>query len=130
MSSPSFRRVLTNVAMIVLLATAFAACNKEEPTTAIIHVKMPDGTPVPGATVKLFGNPAYPLADPTRLNKETSSNSSGKAEFDYTDFYKKGQSGFAVLDIECRFDTLIGEGIIKIIEEETNEETVYLVPVQ
>lgn len=129
MSSPSFSRVLTNVAMIVLLATAFAACNKEEPTTAIVHVKMADGTPVPGAVVKLFGNPAYPLADPTRLNKETTTNSSGKAEFDYTDFYEQGQSGFAVLDIECRLDTLLGEGIIKIIEEETSEETVFMAPI-
>ena len=70
-----------------------------------------------------------PLGDPHRLDKETTTGDNGQAEFDYSDFYEQGQSGFAVLDIEGTKDTLFGEGIIKIIEEETSEETVYLLPV-
>ena len=42
--------------------------------------------------------------------------------------YKQGQSGFAVLDILATKDTFAAEGIIKILEEETNEEKVELVP--
>jgi hypothetical protein len=34
------------------------------------------------------------------------------------------------MDIIATKDTLIGEGIIKILEEETNNETVILLPAQ
>ncbi|HMC97412.1 MAG TPA: hypothetical protein VKG92_07165 [Flavobacteriales bacterium] len=123
-------RALTHGLAIVLLATVFAACNKEEPTTAVIIVKDQAGNPMPGAYVKLFANPSYPLADPSRLTKEANADGSGRATFDYTDFYEQGQSGFAVLDILSSQDTLLGEGIIKIVEEANTEETVILLPAQ
>lgn len=107
-----------------MLVTVFSACNKEEPTKAVIIVKLADGTPVEGALVKLYANPAQPLGDPNRLNKEATTGSDGRVEFDYTDFYEQGQAGFAVLDILCTRDTLAGAGMIKITEEEVNEETV------
>ena len=94
----------------------------------LISVKMEDGSKVAGAEVKLFANPAVPAGDYTRLNKTAVTDLSGVAEFDYTDFYEQGQSGFAVLDIETTVDTLFGEGIVKILEEETSEETVFLLP--
>lgn len=94
----------------------------------VIIVKDANGNTVPGAYVKLYANPAFPLSDPTRLNKEATTNSSGRAEFDYSDFYKQGQSGFAVLDILSTTTGFIGQGIIKVLEEETNEETVFLEP--
>ncbi len=114
------------VPVLFVLAMAFAACTKEKPTRVIITVKYANGDPVPGAVVRLFANPSFPLGDPTRLNKENSTNAAGRAEFDYTEFYEQGQSGFAVLDILCTSDTLMGQGIIKILEEELNEETVFL----
>ncbi|MEO8590314.1 MAG: hypothetical protein ABI432_13150 [Flavobacteriales bacterium] len=123
-------RALTHGLAIVLLATVFGACNKEEPTTAVIIVKNEAGAPMPGAYVKLFANPAYPLADASRLMKEANADGEGRATFDYSDFYEQGQSGFAVLDIISSQDTLIGEGIIKIVEEENTEETVILLPAQ
>lgn len=128
MSFSKFHRVVLQACVLALLTTAFAACNKEKPTKVLIKVKMEDGTPVPGAEVKLFANPAVPTADYTRLNKESTTDGSGIAEFDYTDFYEQGQSGFAVLDIETTMDSLFGEGIVKILEEETSEETVFLLP--
>jgi len=117
--------------LLTLVATAalIAACNKEKPTTAIITVQDEDGYVVPGAYVKLYANPTPPLGDPTRLKQEKMTDSQGKATFDYTDFYKQGQAGFAVLDIVSFKDSAVGQGIIKILEEETNEETVVLVPV-
>ncbi len=126
MPTSLIRRVLANVMVVALLASLFSACNKEKPTTAVIVVKTADGSVVPQAHVKLFANPPLPLGDQTRLNKEAFTDGSGRAEFDYSDFYEKGQSGFAVLDILCTKDTLIGEGIIKIVEEETTEEVVFL----
>ncbi|MBL8001934.1 MAG: hypothetical protein JNL05_08230 [Flavobacteriales bacterium] len=117
--------------LLTLVATAalFAACNKEKPTTAIITIQDEDGFIVPNAYVKLYANPTYPLGDPTRLTQEKMTDAQGRASFDYTDFYKQGQAGFAVLDIVSFKDSAVGQGIIKILEEETNEETVVLVPV-
>ena len=123
-------RILFNALLVVLLSGVLSACTKEKDTTAQITVKRQDGTTVAGATVRLFANPSFPLGDPSRLNKEKVTNGSGQAEFDYTEFYEQGQSGFAVLDILCTVDTLVAEGIIKIVEEEINYETVVLMPVQ
>lgn len=121
---------IVRTALFLLAATVlFSACNKEKPTKVIITVKNEDGNVVSGAVVKLFANPSFPLGDPTRLDNENSTNGSGQVTFDYTDFYKQGQAGFAVLDIRATKDTLLGQGIIKILEEETNEETVVLMPV-
>jgi hypothetical protein len=129
MTAPrSFRLVAGTVALV---ASVFVldSCNKVEPTKAIITVVDEDSHPVAGAYVKLFANPTYPLGDPSRLLKEGNTDAAGIIVFDYSDFYKQGQAGFAVLDIFASYDTLAAEGIIKILEEEENEETVVLVPV-
>jgi hypothetical protein len=130
MTRHATRRALTGAAVTLALALLAPACNKEEPTKATITVKKEDGSVVPDAHVKLYASPAYPLGDPNRLNKEAATNSAGQVEFDYSEFYKKGQSGFAVLDILCTYDTLVGEGIIKIEEEKNNAETVVIKPAQ
>ncbi|MCB9168736.1 MAG: hypothetical protein H6594_00110 [Flavobacteriales bacterium] len=117
--------------MVALLSgwILLPSCNKEKPTKAIITIVDEDGAIVPEAYVKLYANPTYPLGDPSRLTQEMMTGSDGTAEFDYTSFYEQGQAGFAVLDIVSFKDSAVGEGIIKIVEEETNEETVTLVPV-
>jgi hypothetical protein len=96
----------------------------------VVKVVDGEGRPVAGVTVKLFADPTFPLGDPNRLDQETVTDPDGAATFDYSDFYEQGQSGFAVLDILATKDTLLGEGIIKIVEEETSEETVVLEPVE
>lgn len=118
-------RPLTLVAATLLLVN----CNKEKPTKAFITIENELGQPVAGAYVKLYANPTFPIGDPSRLTQEKMTDGSGNAEFDYTDFYKQGQAGFAVLDIVSFKDSAVGEGIIKILEEEDNYETVTLVPV-
>lgn len=117
------KAILRTMALTTLVAAA-TGCNKEKDTKAIIHVNDPDGHPVAGAYVKLYANIAYPLGDASRLKREGLTESDGSVEFDYTQQYKQGQAGFAVLDILTYKDTLYAEGIIKILEEETNEETV------
>ena len=77
----------------------------------------------------LFANLAYPQGDASRLRREGSTDNNGMVEFDYTQQYKQGQAGFAVLDIVSFKDSAVGEGIIKILEEEENDETVTLEPV-
>jgi hypothetical protein len=57
-------------------------------------------------------------------------NSNGVAEFDFTDFYEPGQSGFAILDVEITKEfpdsTSFITGIMKVVEEETNTKTFVL----
>lgn len=128
MTRPVLRSALTGVMVLAIVAMFLPSCTKEQPTTAIIKVVKEDGTVVSDAFVKLYADPQFPQGDPNRLTKEKFTNGAGEAEFDYSDFYEQGQSGFAVLDILCTYDTLVGEGIIKIEEEETNRETVILLP--
>lgn len=122
------RRFFLNTLLVAVSVLMLPACNKEKPTKAVITVVDEAGRPVAGATVRLYANPAFPPKEPTRLDKQGVTFSSGWVEFDYSEFYKQGQAGFAVLDITATKDGFSGTGIIKIEEERTNEETVVLKP--
>lgn len=127
MTTSAFRRALTGALMATLLAVVSSACNKEKPTTVVITVKDASGSPVSDAYVRLFANPAVPASpDLSRLKREGMTKGNGTVEFDYTGQYEQGQAGFAVLDILTFKDTMYAEGIIKILEEETNEETLIM----
>jgi hypothetical protein len=110
----------------VLAFTAISSCKKDKETIATVLVLDADGDAVPGATVRLYSNPSVLPPPPNELRFDTTAvtNGTGRATFNFSDFYKKGQAGFAVLDIQAFKGTLFGAGIIKIQEEETNEETV------
>lgn len=120
-----------SLAALALLAV-IPACNKEKDTTAVIKVVDEDGRPIPQAYVRLWANVPNPPPNSgsiDRLRREGLTGSDGTVEFDYTKQYKQGQAGFAVLDITSYKDSMVGDGIIKILEEEENEETVVLRPV-
>jgi hypothetical protein len=85
-------------------------------------VKNSAGQPLPGAQVRLFSNGNAPKEK--RFDLELTTDGSGKATYDFTDYYNKGQAGFAVLDISASKGNLAGEGIIKVEEERAAEETV------
>ena len=122
-----FRKAIVLPILALTLAAGFGGCKKPADTKAIITVLDSAGMPVNGAYVKLFANPVPPLqSDFSRLNMEGYTAVSGKISFDYSSFYKQGQAGFAVLDILAQKDTLTGQGIIRIEEEQTNSETVTL----
>ncbi len=122
-------KTLFRLLSLTALVFVGTSCNKEKDTIARIKVVDVDGYPVAGAYVKLWANLAYPDGDASRLRREGSTDNSGMVEFDYTQQYKQGQAGFAVLDIVSFKDSAVGEGIIKILEEEMNDETVTLEPV-
>jgi len=129
MTLPVIRRLLAGALAIGLLAPMVSSCTKEKPTKVIITVRNPSGGSVLGVNVKLYANPTAPVREPIRLDMQSTTDLSGRAEFDYTDFFKQGQAGFAVLDILCSKDSLVGQGIIKVLEEETNEEIITLRPI-
>src|SRR5690606_16620047 len=116
-----FRKSIIASVLLLTLGLGLGACNKEKDTKATITVLDTAGAAVAGAYVKLYANPANPLqADFSRLTKEGNTGSDGKVVFDYSEFYKRGQAGFAVLDILATADSLSGEGIIRIEEEQDN----------
>jgi hypothetical protein len=126
MSVKTFALVVISASLVL----GAGGCKKEKDTTAVITVQDSTGAPVGGASVKLFANPVDPLMpDYSRLTKEGVTNASGQVLFDYSEFYKRGQAGFAVLDIHAQKDTLAGDGIIRIEEEQNNEETVVIEPI-
>lgn len=123
-----FRKAILLPFLVLSLAVGLGGCKKPKDTKAVITVLDGNGMPVEGAYVKLYADPIPPLQpDFSRLNMEANTGSDGTATFDYTSFYKQGQAGFAVLNILAQKDTLTGQGIIRIEEEQTNDETVTLV---
>lgn len=112
--------------MVVALAITISGCKKDRQTIATITVVNSDGEPVPGASVQLYAVPSETPPPPNAIRFDTTqvTNGTGKVSFDFSEFYKKGQAGFAVLDIKAEKGIQSGEGIIKIEEEKTTEETI------
>jgi len=111
---------------MICALVAITSCKKDKDTIATILVLNASGNAVPGATVRLYSSPSVLPPPPNELRFDTLgvTNGAGKVTFNFSDFYKKGQAGFAVLDIQAYKGSLYGVGIIKIEEETTNEEKV------
>jgi hypothetical protein len=118
-------------AMIVGIVglTTFSSCKKEQSTIAKIRVLDTAGAPFANAMIRLYPTPTVIEHGAIIIDDTLFSDSDGYATFDYTDKFNLGQAGFTVLDIEAKSgDSLYGQGIIKIVEEQVNEETVILQP--
>lgn len=104
------------------------ACRKKKDTIAKIYVRDATNNPVASCQVVLKGVSTTGNAANVKVYDTTLTNASGEAIFNFNDLYKLGQAGVAVLNIEAKKNNLKGEGIIKIEEEKTNEETVFIQP--
>ncbi len=110
-------------AVLTLGAFTFNSCKKPADTIGIVTVVDASNNPVSGATVKVIGVDSY--GNPGgRIDVTETTGSDGKATFNFNELYKRGQAGFAVLDVYGSYDTLSGKTIIKVEEEKTNETTV------
>ena len=100
------------------------SCYKKKNTIAIITVlDSTNESPVNGATVfRLFYEDPTGIND-TEIDVQDETGEDGSVSFDFSDNYKDGQAGFAVLDIEVNGGF---EGVVQIKEMENNEKTVYL----
>ena len=100
-------RALSSLLLIVFGSFAFSGCNEIEDTVAVVYV---DQT----------------FIGELRFDTTQVTNAAGSVSFNFSEYYKQGQAGFAVLDIEATKGSLTGIGIIKIEEELTNEQTVIM----
>ena len=107
---------------------SLSSCHEVEETIANVVVLNDLGSPVQGATVRLyaFGSVDQDFVGEPRFDTTAESNAAGQVSFNFSEFYVEGQAGFAVLDIEASKAALYGTGLIKIEEETTNVATVYI----
>jgi hypothetical protein len=112
----------------VLALTSLSGCYEVEETIANVTVLNEFGSPVQGASVRLyaFGSVDEDFIGEPRFDTTQVSNAAGMVTFNFSDFYVDGQVGFAVLDIEATKASLQGTGLIKVEEMTTSEATVYI----
>jgi len=117
--------------LTAMLSLTFNSCYKENPTLARILVVDENGDACPNAKVRLYPTPTIPPPHGAIVIDDLLyTDADGYVIFDYTEAFKSGQAGFAVLNIEVynTDETQYGEGIIKIEEEKMNNETVVIQP--
>lgn len=115
--------------LLLVLSISFVGCRKKADTIVKIYVKDSANKAVNAATVTLtavtseavikpIDDSIYPLI--------TTTNSAGEAVFNLNEVYELGQAGVAVLDVNVSSGQGTGKGIIKVVEETTSEETVFI----
>lgn len=115
--------------VVALVAFTSNSCRRKKDTIAEITVRDAGNQLVSGASVRLYGQPSDPSTGTSTeviVDKTTTTNSSGVAQFNFNDVYQLGQAGVAVLNIKATYGAASGEGIIKIEEETTSSETVFV----
>ena len=122
----NYSNISTNWAKYVtLLAILFIShsCYKPKSTIATITVlNDSNNSPVSGATVRLFYDDPAGI-NTSIINEQNTTSDEGVVNFDFSEYYKDGQAGFAVLDIEVNN---IFVGVIQVEERATTEKTIYL----
>ena len=111
------------ISSIIICFSFLNSCYKPDQTIAVIRV-LDNNTndPIENISVRLFfdnsnsaNTPLYDVVKNT-LND-------GTASFDFSEEYKDGQGGFAVLDVEVDG---VFMGVINIVEMTTTEKVIYL----
>jgi hypothetical protein len=109
------------ISIIIICFSSINSCYKSDETIAIVRV-LDNNTndPIENISIRLFFDDSLrtTLYDVT---KNTSVN--GTASFDFSDGYKDGQGGFAVLDVEADG---VFMGVINIVEMTTTEKVIYI----
>lgn len=119
------RKLIHYTGLLCIAALVLISCGKEGDTIAKITVHDASGAPVSGAFVKVTGVDSQG-ENGGLIERDGTSDGTGVATFNFNDLYKRGQAGFAVLEVYAEKDSTWGEGIIKVEEETTSEATVVI----
>lgn len=111
---------------LLLVGATMVSCRKKEETIAKIIVRDASNNPVSGARVIVYGQSTTNQASSVVLYDTTITNSAGEAIFNFDEVYQLGQAGVAVLNIDASKDGNTGQGIIKVEQETTTTEVVYI----
>ena len=120
--------IKSSVCFLIGLST-IVGCTKKLDTLAVVVVKNAANEFVSGATVTLKAEGT--TTEPNSINTEIypmsgTSNAQGEATFNFNEVYQAGQAGVAVLTIEVVAGATTGQGVIKVEQEETTEEVVFV----
>jgi hypothetical protein len=121
-------KIIFFCALFIVATVAVSGCRKKKDTIANIYVKDDNNLMVDQAMVVLYGTNTAGTPQQVAVFDTAYTNVEGMATFNYNDIYQLGQAGVAVLDIKAQKLNKIGQGIIKIEAETTNEETVFIQP--
>ncbi len=124
----------TNITKIVgllfvvgFILTPTLGCRKKKDTIVNIYVRNATNDYIPGANVILYPDQSVPGEIDEKWEKfNTITDASGKASFNFNEIYQLGQSGVAIANIRAILGNVEGQGVIKVVEEETSEETVFI----
>ena len=121
-------KIIFFCALFIVASVAVSGCRKKKDTIANIYVKDDNNLLVDQAMVVLYGTNTAGTPQQVAVFDTAYTNVEGMATFNYNNIYQLGQAGVAVLDIKAQKLNKIGQGIIKIEAETTNEETVFIQP--
>ena len=119
-------RYLVFALLLLFIGTISVSCRKKEDTIAIIRVRDANNDPVYNARVIVYGQSTTNQASSVTLYDTAMTNAAGEAMFNFNEVYQLGQAGVAVLSIDAEKGGLIGQGIIKVEQEATTEEVVFI----
>lgn len=119
-------RIIFMGMFLLLVGATMVSCRKKEETIAKIIVRDASNNPVSGARVIVYGQSTTNQASSVVLYDTTITNSAGEAIFNFDEVYQLGQAGVAVLNIDASKDGNTGQGIIKVEQETTTTEVVYI----
>ena len=115
--------------LVIFSLTTIVGCRKKEDTIAVVIVKNNANQTISGASVLLKAQGT--TSEPNSINTDVypmsgTTNAEGRATFDFNDVYQLGQAGVAVLSIEVVAGSETGQGVIKVEQEQTTEEIVFV----
>ena len=93
---------------LLLVLIFMSSCYKVSNTTATITITDKNGKNVTGAVVHVFPSTSEPSDTTSAINDDLDetkiTDNNGQVFFDYTEYYKSGQVGLFVLDVEVSYD--------------------------
>jgi hypothetical protein len=126
-------KLVKNITGFLALVFIMASCYKISNSTATVTVVDKQAKAVSGATVHVFpvsSAPGDSLTLNETLNQTKITDNHGQVFFDYTEYYKGGQSGLFVLNMEVSYvlpDTTITVlSVLKVEEQVDNKKEVVL----
>ncbi len=103
-------------------------CRRKQDTLAIINVRDVANNAVVNAEVEITAESSIGTQGQvdTSIRRVAYTDNSGEATFNFNDVYQLGQAGVGIFNIKAIKGQQDGIGIIKVEQETTSEETVFI----
>lgn len=121
-------KVLKFGAVLFMILIVGLGCRRKQDTIAIIHVRDVANNAVVNAEVEITAESSIGTQGQvdTSIRRVAYSDNNGEATFNFNDVYQLGQAGVGIFNIKAVKGQQDGIGIIKVEQETTSEETVFV----